>query len=256
MTQLYEKPVRLLMRDMVTNLGLKQGETLTKERVISWFAQKYPKVKEGSITAHLIRASTNAPSRVHYNNVKGDDDLLFQIDGSRFRLFEPATDPAPIYEKGQGQISQTAEPADDQESPSEFAYEDDLRKFIVKNPAVLELGLKIYQDEDKDVTGVQFPVGGRFIDILGVDAKNNLVVVELKVSRGYDRVVGQLLRYMAWIKIHQAEPGQTVRGIIVAREISEDLLLACSTLPDVELFNYRLAVTLQKVQLESGKPTS
>ena len=74
-------------------------------------------------------------------------------------------------------------------------------------------------------------------EILPKDAKKNLVVVKLKVSRGYDRVVGQLLRYMAWIASHQAEPGQKVRGIIVARDISEDLLLACSTLPPIELFD-------------------
>jgi hypothetical protein len=30
---------------------------------------------------------------------------------------------------------------------------------------------------------------------------------------------------MAWIRTNQAESGQQVRGVIVAREISEDLLL-------------------------------
>ena len=38
------------------------------------------------------------------------------------------------------------------------------------------------------------------------------------------------MRYMAWIRKNQAELGQRVRGLIVAREISEDLLLACSLL--------------------------
>jgi len=31
-----------------------------------------------------------------------------------------------------------------------------------------------------------------------------------------------VMRYMAWIRKNQAEPGQQVRGVIVAREISED----------------------------------
>jgi RecB family endonuclease NucS len=105
--------------------------------------------------------------------------------------------------------------------------------------------LKLYQDEG--ITGVEFPVGGRFIDILAVDAKGTLVVVELKVSRGYDRVVGQLMRYMAWIRDNQAEPGQQVRGIIVAREISKDLLLACSLLSGVALFEYELSLELKRV---------
>lgn len=90
-------------------------------------------------------------------------------------------------------------------------------------------------------------MGGRFIDILGVDPKNDYVVIELKVSRGYDRTVGQLLRYMAWIEKHQADPGQKVRGTIIAKEISEDLLLACSRIEDVKLFEYDLSVSLRKV---------
>ena len=41
---------------------------------------------------------------------------------------------------------------------------------------------------------------------------------------------------------------QTVRGIVVAREISEDLLLACSDIPNIELFEYALSVNLTRVQ--------
>lgn len=246
---LYEKPVRLLMHDMVTDLGLKKGEILPKDRVIAWFSQKYPRVKEGTISAHLIRFSTNATSRMHYNVKPGDDDLFFQLDGGHFRLYDPAIDPAPVYDKPRDASSSVPVIAPEPQSPSEFAYETDLRDFLAKNLPVLETGLSLYQDEG--ITGVEFPVGGRFIDILAVDAQKNLVVVELKVSR--DRVVGQLLRYMAWIASHQAKPGQKIRGIIVARDISEDLLLACSTLPTAELFEYQLSVALRKVQAAEMK---
>jgi hypothetical protein len=93
-------------------------------------------------------------------------------------------------------------------------------------------------------------VGSRRIDILALDSEDTYVVIELKVSRGYDRVVGQLLRYVAWIRQNQAEPGQRVRGVIVAREISEDLLLACSELDNVSLFEYELSVSLQRVAID------
>ena len=79
------------------------------------------------------------------------------------------------------------------------------------------------------------------------DAAGNFVVLELKVEKGYDRVVGQLLRYMNWVRKELAEPGQRVRGIIVCRTMSEDLILACSSIKDVELFKYRLQVTATKV---------
>ncbi len=128
---------------------------------------------------------------------------------------------------------------------TEFAYESDLRDYLAKNLQVIEPGLKLYEEEG--ITGVEFPVGGRFIDILAVDLNGDFVVIELKVSRGYDRVIGQLLRYMAWIQKNQAESGQKVRGIIVAREISEDLMLACSLMPNIELFEYELSLSLKQV---------
>jgi endonuclease len=66
------------------------------------------------------------------------------------------------------------------------------------------------------------------------------------VSRGYDRTVGQLRRYMGWVAKNHADPGQAVRGIIVARQISQDLILACSGLADVELFEYEMSVSVKK----------
>ncbi len=85
-----------------------------------------------------------------------------------------------------------------------------------------------------------------------MDKNNNYVVVELKVSKGYDRVIGQLLRYMAWIEANQAESSQKVRGIIIAREISDDLHLAATKVPDIELFEYSLSVTLRKVNKQTN----
>ena len=246
---IYDKPVRVLIRDMVSALAPKLGQQFSKDSAIEWFAQHYPKIKEGTISAHLIRFSTNAPSRLHYN-VKADEDLLFQVDGSHFRLYDSASDPAPIHSKSDATASQekSVEPTETP-SPSEFAYESDLRDFLAKNLSLIEPGLQLYQDEG--ITGIEFPAGGRFIDILAVDADKRLLVIELKVSRGYDRVIGQLLRYMAWIEKNHAEPGQEVRGVIVAREISDDLRLACAYLPTVSLYEYELSVSLKKVAIDA-----
>jgi RecB family endonuclease NucS len=126
----------------------------------------------------------------------------------------------------------------------EFAYERDLRNYLEKNLHSLEPGLKLYQDEE--FSGIEFPVGGRFIDILAVDSQGYFVIIELKVSRGYDRVIGQLMRYMAWVRKHLAD-GKNVRGIIVAREITEDLKLAASLLPGVQLAEYELSFKVKTV---------
>ena len=245
---IYDKPVRFLMKEMVDDFSLQEGQEFSKQQVIGWFNEHYPKIKTGTLAAHLIRFSTNAKSRIHHNANSGDDDRFFQIDGSHFRLYDSNQDPTPIYDVP---VSPPQPDGDDDElqGPTEFAYEADLKNYLAKNLSVIEAGLKLYEDEE--IKGIEFPVGGRFIDILAVDSNGKLVVIELKVSKGYDRVVGQLMRYMAWIQKNQAESGQQVRGIIVAREISEDLKLACSLLPDVHLFEYELSLTLKRVDTKS-----
>lgn len=245
---IYEKPVRLLMRDMADDFNLEPDQVFTKREAINWFTTNYPKVKEGTITAHLIRLSTNANSRIHYNAKPVEDDLFFQIDGSRFRLYKPNEDPEPIYVEDKTDQEEIIEDKD--EGSDEFAYEKDLQNYLSKNLYVIESSLRLYEDDD--INGIEFPAGRRFIDILAVDKNNDLVVIELKVSRGYDRVVGQIMRYMSWIKIHQAEEDQNVRGIIIAREISEDLTMACSLLSDVELFEYQLSFSVSQIEKSYG----
>ena len=254
---IYEKPVRLLLKDFVTNQKIPNGQTISKDQVISWFRVNYPKIKTGTITAHLIKMSVNAPTRIHYNaNPNGEDDLFYKINGSHFRLYEKGNDSLPIYEKlllerekvEQAEISEENE--EELSQPTGFAYESDLRDFLSKNLTIIEPSLRLYEEEG--ISGVEFPVGGRFIDILAIDKHNNYVVIELKVSKGYDRVIGQLLRYMAWIETNQAEPTQKVRGVIIAREISEDLHLAASKILEVELFEYDLSVSLRKVNKQKS----
>ncbi len=100
---IYDKPTWQLMYDMVEDLGLEKGEILSKDQVVAWFAERYPKIKRSTVSANLTRLSTNAPSRVHYGAKPTDDDLFFKVDKSgrsHFRLYDPENDPPPIYEHG------------------------------------------------------------------------------------------------------------------------------------------------------------
>jgi endonuclease len=254
----YEKPVRLLMKDFVKEQKISKGQVISREQVNGWFKTKYPKIKTATVSAHLLKMSVNAPSRIHYNvNPNGEDDLLYQIDSGHFRLYDATIDPLPIYKRQSiddpARVDENNSTVSDDQGVDQqtgFAYESDLRDFLSRNLFLIEPGLHLYEEEG--ITGIEFPVGGRFIDILAVDQNKNYVVVELKVSRGYDRVIGQLLRYMAWIEKNQAEPSQSVRGVIIAREISDDLRLASSKIPDVQLFEYNLSVSLRKVGAVRG----
>jgi hypothetical protein len=251
---IYDKPTRALLKDMLVDWGLKPGQVFTSARALEWFAQHYPKLKPGSIRAHLVQASTNDKSRLHHPATNETDDLLFKVDSGQFRLYESGKDPAPIHELVQGDVARQEEAADTEDieagesapGSSEFLLEKDLQRYLAENLECIEPGLKLYEDED--LRGIEFEAGGgRRIDILALDKNGAFVVLELKVSRGYDRVVGQLLRYMNWVRKELAEPGQRVRGIIVCRTMSEDLRLACASIKDVELCEYRLSVTVSKV---------
>lgn len=255
MPQIYDRPVLQLMRELVSERLRSPEAILTRKEAIAWFAERYPKVKAGTVAAHLLKVATNEPTRLHYNHRPGEDDLLYKTEPGRYRLYDAARDPTPITasRRDSRRPTQTTAPAEEpdneeaEEGSGEFAYERDLRNYLARNLQRLEPGLRLYEEEG--ITGVEFPVGGRFVDILALSPQNEYVVIELKVSRGYDRVVGQILRYMAWVERNQAEPGQRVRGIIVAREITQDLLLACSRIVDISLFEYDLQVQVRPVRL-------
>jgi len=242
---LNEKPVRLLMQDMIVDLGLKKGDIISPEQVQAWFATNYSNVKKGTVYAHLVRLTTNNRTRLHYSpRSDGSDDHFYKVDSNRYRLYDRENDPLPITQDN----SEEDDSFDEEQEPSssrEFAYERDLRDFLSRNLSLIETGLKLYEDEG--INGIEFPVGGRFIDILAVDSNNDFVVIELKVSKGYDRVIGQLLRYVNWIELNQAEKAQKVRGIIVAKSISNDLILATRNLSDVALYEYDLEVSIKKI---------
>lgn len=252
--RIYGKSVRELFDDLLADLKLKPGEIIERSKIVNWFQQKYPKIKPGTVSCHCIRLATNVPDRVYYKTDKSDD-LFYRVNRGQYRLYDPKSDPTPIYVKGTSESSGvTLQVQDNQENnEQEFAYENDLQQFLAKNLELIEPRLQLYKDgEDDQITGLEFRAGDRFIDILAVDKSNDYVVIELKVSKGYDRVVGQLLRYMAWIKENLATENQKVRGVIIAREISEDLRLATSLISDVALLEYELKVKLNKV-VKGGK---
>lgn len=48
---LYSKPVRILMKEMAADLAKAPDAIFSKQDAIKWFAQKYPKIKVGTVTA-------------------------------------------------------------------------------------------------------------------------------------------------------------------------------------------------------------
>ena len=131
----------------------------------------------------------------------------------------------------------------DEGAEQQFALEANLRDFLANNLSVLEHGLQLYRSGDRD--GVEFSIGQGRIDILAVDKDDRFVVIELKLSRGRNKALGQLLYYMGCVD-EQLGKGPC-RGIIVASEIPDDLMTATRRAPGVSLFRYHISMTVEPV---------
>ena len=120
---IYDRPVWKLVYDMVQDLGLTEGHVVSRDQVIAWFRMHYPRIKDSTVSAHLIRLSTNAPSRIHYGAKPRDDDLFFKLDGSHFRLYDSATDPPPIYKRpGQTAVRAGTNGVEDEDDKLQMRY--------------------------------------------------------------------------------------------------------------------------------------
>ena len=145
---------------------------------------------------------------------------------------------------------------DEPESPVDvqeqfvFSLESHLRDFIAKNIGTLDVGgkkLKLYAGTGGQ-TGIEYSTEVGFIDILAVDETGNFYVFELKLAHGPDKAMGQLLRYMGWVKKSLAN-GKQVNGVIVAKNMGEKLKYASFAVPNVSLLEYEVNFQLKAADL-------
>ena len=128
------------------------------------------------------------------------------------------------------------------ESASEFALERHLEDFLVKNWKKTTLGKKfnIYEI-DGEIVGQQFPSDTGPIDILALSKdKKTFLVVELKKGRVSDNVVGQIQRYMGYVKQDLAEKNQEVKGVIIGFEDDVKIQRALSVSSNIDFYKYKV----------------
>jgi hypothetical protein len=243
MTQTYDKTIDQIMEEYFCTLRQSKRDQFDITDINHFYKKHYPKIKFNTILYYLSKYSINSLNRKYYKPKNdGSDDILFELTHKTYLLYNNGENlllPQKLRNKNINEENISTR--------NDFTNEKDLKNIIVNNLVLLEPDLKIY-DED-GIIGIEFPVGGRFIDILAIDKNNNYVVIELKLKRAYDRVIGQLLRYKNWIKKYLAEE-KNVRGIIIGKEITKDLLLACFGLLDIELFEYDIPLKFHKKKME------
>jgi len=100
-----------------------------------------------------------------------------------------------------------------------YASEEDMKQAILLQPSLLEEGFRPITSER--------PVEPGFIDILGVDSKDVLTVVEIKRKAANRDAVLQLKKYVNEFRL---DSGRKVRGILVAPELARGAQKMLATL--------------------------
>lgn len=134
------------------------------------------------------------------------------------------------------------------EDPVAFAMEKHLEAFLVLNWAqtLLSKDFAIFE-EDGEAVGQQYATDAGPIDILAISKdKKRLLVVELKRGRASDVVVGQVLRYMGFVKEQIAEADQVVEGVIIALEDDPKLRWALIAVPSICFYRYQVSFKFVK----------
>jgi restriction system protein len=134
------------------------------------------------------------------------------------------------------------------EDPAAFALEEHLEAFLVQNWTHTELGKEydVYE-EGGELLGQQYETDTGKIDILAISKnRKQLLVLELKKGRASDVVVGQVLRYMGYVKDELAEEGQTVQGVIIAHEDDQRIRRALAMVPSIAFYRYQVGFKLLK----------
>lgn len=243
----------------------------------AYFRKNFPPENRANNVRYDATAITvNANSRIHYGagkQVRQTDsgnqyDRLFRRTDGRYELYQP--EKHGIWEiakntQGNLYVQQVSEAMlgssseetltesksygieyETQSASSQFAMESHLRDYLAQNlkhiqglPAQLEL----FTDES-GIPGVEYRTGVGFIDILARDMGGAFYVLELKVSRGSDAAIGQIMRYMGWIRDNLSK-GHPVFGVVVTSGASEKLKYAASEHSGIFLREYELSFSLR-----------
>ena len=129
-----------------------------------------------------------------------------------------------------------------------FALERHLHDYMFDNWETLDLAREwdIYTRDGEPEAGYEFrtPIGR--IDLLARHKREpRWLVIELKREKSSDAVVGQVLRYMGWVKRHLVEAGEAVEGLVVATEGDPQLHYALEVVPGVSFKSYEVEFRLK-----------
>jgi len=130
-----------------------------------------------------------------------------------------------------------------------FGLERHLHEFLRDNWNSIEF-LKdwgLYGEQGNDEAGYEYLcVGVGRIDLLAKHKQGGRwLVIELKRGQTSDQTMGQLTRYIGWVKTHLAGKDEPVHGMIISRQVDSNLQYALHAVPNVDLQLYEVEFRLK-----------
>jgi hypothetical protein len=244
---IYDRPVSGLMRDAAAQLT----PPFAAGDFVTWFAERYPKIKASTVKAHVAAMTANNPNRHNSPYLAAKAPLFFRSAQGSLERFDPDVhiDEEALVDTDGGADLDDMEHNLDSPEATEFVLEAHLEEFLLGNWKSIQWGrpLELWTGLNGE-TGHQFHTSVGILDFLCRDPSSHaLVVVELKRGKPSDCVVGQIARYMGWVRHHIAVSGQLVEGIIVAHDYDENLRYAAMALPGLSVFAYAVTFSLHAV---------
>jgi len=128
-----------------------------------------------------------------------------------------------------------------------FGLEKYLHEFLVDNWDVTELSNEwSLLEEDGEIVGSHYYTGevGE-IDLLAKHKSDKKwLVIELKKNQSSDSTVGQILRYMSWVRKNRAADREVVEGLIICRQVDRKLQYALDGLVNIKCMTYQVTFNL------------
>ena len=215
-------PGQVRVGKVVGGYQYQPGQLLPHRRAVQWLPQS---IKRADMTDQLQNSSGGITTII---------DLT--VYAPELAALSDETVPAP-----------TAPQSDSVAESVSFRMEKELENFLATNWSNTELGQQydLYKDEVSGQGGQQYPTSTGPIDLLAVKKdKSEWLVIELKRGRASDVAVGQIQRYMGFIKQEVAETGQQVRGLIIALEDDPKLQYALAVAPNIGFYTYQVSFKL------------
>lgn len=147
------------------------------------------------------------------------------------------------------EAEQKAESGQEPVGIASFGLEKHLHDFLVDNWDHTSLGRDwILLEEDGETVGSHYQTGevGEIDIVAKHRSENRWLVIELKRNQTSDETVGQVLRYMGWVRRRKAE-GAVVEGLIICREVDQRLQYALDGQPNIRCMNYQVRFSLGEI---------